>query len=193
MKCAYCESKECYRGKDCFDYREKSKSAYEADPEAVHISGIATSIESDGYMKWCRMEEVIEFAKRMGYSHIGIAFCVGMGREAEVTQRILEKHGFRVTSVCCKIGGIEKAEMNFKHIKPGRYEAICNSIGQAMILNEVGTDLNLIVGLCIGHDILFTKYSKAPVTTLIVKDRVLAHNPAGALFSGYYHRNVFGI
>ena len=31
-----------------------------------------------------------------------------------------------------------------------------------------------------GHDILFTKHSKAPVTTLAVKDRVLTHNPLGA-------------
>ena len=36
------------------------------------------------------------------------------------------------------------------------------------ILNEVGTDLNVIVGLCVGHDIAFTQHSKAPVTTLIV-------------------------
>lgn len=31
-----------------------------------------------------------------------------------------------------------------------------------------------------------TKHSQAPVTTLVVKDRVLAHNPAGALYSAYY-------
>jgi len=42
------------------------------------------------------------------------------------------------------------------------------------------------VGLCVGHDMLFTRHSRAPVTTLVVKDRVLAHNPAGALYSGYY-------
>lgn len=193
MKCAYCQDKECYQGKDCFGFRGKSKETYDKDPESTHISRIATSIESDGYMKWCRMEEVVEFARRMGYTHIGIAFCVGMGREAEAAQRILEKNGFRVTSVCCKMGGIEKSEMDFKHIRPERYEAICNSIGQAMALNEAGTDLNLIVGLCVGHDILFTRFSRAPVTTLVVKDRVLAHNPVGALYSGYYHRNKFGI
>lgn len=47
-----------------------------------------------------------------------------------------------------------------------------------MVLNDLQTDLNIIVGLCIGHDILFTKYSEAPVTTFIVKDRVTGHNPA---------------
>jgi len=193
MKCAYCHEKVCYQGKDCFGVKEKSLQAYKKDPESAHLSRVATSIESDGYMKWCRVEEVIVFAKRMGYHHLGIAFCVGMGREAEILQKILEKEGFKVSSVCCKMGGIEKSELDFKHIKTQRYEAICNSIGQARALNEAGTELNLIVGLCIGHDILFTRYSEAPVTTVVVKDRVMAHNPVGALYSGYYHRNRFGI
>ncbi len=193
MKCAYCQDKACYQGKDCFGRKIEDLEAYRENPQDTRISRVATSIESDGYMKWCRVEEVIEFARRMGYSHLGIAFCVGMGREAETLQRILEKEGFKVTSVCCKMGGIEKSELGFKHIKEGRYEAICNSMGQARALNEAGTELNLIVGLCIGHDILFTKYSQAPVTTVVVKDRVMAHNPAGALYSGYYHRNKFGI
>ena len=192
MRCAYCQNKECYQGKDCFGYKEKSFDVIKADEKAMKISEVATSIESDGYMKWCRIYEVIEFAKRMDFSHIGIAFCIGMGKEAEALQKILEKYGFEVTSVCCKMGGIMKEELGFKKIKPERKESICNSIGQAMALNEAKTELNLIVGLCVGHDIVFSMYSKAPVTTVVVKDRVLAHNPAGALYSGYYRRNVFG-
>ena len=62
-------------------------------------------------------------------------------------------------------------------------EVICNPVGQAAILNRAGTELNLLVGLCLGHDMLFNKHSAAPVTTVIVKDRVLANNPAGALYS----------
>jgi len=193
MKCAYCHEKECYQGKDCFGVREESLQAYKDDPGSARLSQVATSIESDGYMEWCRVEEVVEFAKRMGFRHLGIAFCVGMGFEAETLQRILEKEGFQVSSVCCKMGGIEKSELDFKHIRPQRYEAICNSIGQARALSQAGTELNLIVGLSVGHDILFTKYSEAPVTTVVVKDRVMAHNPVGAIYSGYYHRNRFGI
>ncbi len=69
---------------------------------------------------------------------------------------------------------------------------MCNPIGQAAILNAEETELNIIIGLCIGHDILFTEHSDAPVTTLAVKDRVLAHNPLGAVYSRYYLKNVFG-
>ena len=68
------------------------------------------------------------------------------------------------------------------------FEATCNPVGQALLLEEEGTDLNVILGLCLGHDVLFTKHSKAPVTTLAVKDRVLAHNPLGVIYSGYYRR-----
>ena len=39
--------------------------------------------------------------------------------------------------------------------------------------------MNFLVGLCVGHDSLFIKYSEAPRTTLVTKDRVLAHNPVG--------------
>jgi uncharacterized metal-binding protein len=75
-------------------------------------------------------------------------------------------------------------------VKKGSYEAICNPILQAKLLNEQKTDLNVIVGLCVGHDSLFIKYSDALVTTLITKDRVLGHNPAAALYTSnfYYQR-----
>ncbi len=191
MKCAYCGNKVCYQGKDCFGIADESRALFFKDEGSRKISQVATSIESDGYMKWCRVYEVVEFAKRMGYRKIGIAFCVGMGREAEVLSRILEKEGFEVVSVCCKMGGIMKEELGFKKIREERPEAICNSIGQALLLNREKTELNLIVGLCVGHDIVFTRYSDAPVTTVVVKDRVLAHNPVGALYSGYYAKNVF--
>jgi uncharacterized metal-binding protein len=76
-------------------------------------------------------------------------------------------------------------------VAPGRHESICNPILQARILNAEKTDLNVIVGLCVGHDSLFIKHSRALVTTLITKDRVLAHNPAGALYtSGFYYQRL---
>ena len=73
-------------------------------------------------------------------------------------------------------------------MRPQEKESVCNPVGQAKVLNEVGTEMNVIVGLCVGHDMLFQMYSRAPVTTLIVKDRVLAHSPAGAIYSSYYRR-----
>ena len=61
-------------------------------------------------------------------------------------------------------------------------DIMCNPILQAKTLNNEKTQLNVVIGLCVGHDSLFYKYSDALTTTLITKDRVLAHNPAGALY-----------
>lgn len=80
---------------------------------------------------------------------------------------------------------VKIAEIQRK-IKEDNYEAMCNPIMQAKVLKEKDTEINIVVGLCIGHDILFNKHSHVVTTTLIVKDRILAHNPIGALYSPYY-------
>ena len=67
------------------------------------------------------------------------------------------------------------------------FEAGCNPVVQAAVLNSEELDLHIIVGLCIGHDIQFNMHSRAPTTTLIVKDRVTGHNPVISLYSGYHH------
>lgn len=69
---------------------------------------------------------------------------------------------------------------------------MCNPILQAQDLNAAGTELNVVVGLCVGHDSLFYKYAEAPTTTLITKDRVLGHNPAAALYTAktYYYSKL---
>ena len=188
MKCEKCGHHDCYGGKDCFELRESSMSAY-LDPETLALTRTATALESRYYNKLTRVEEVMRFAEEMGWSHIGIAFCIGLAEEAKVLAEVL-KPQFRVTAACCKTGGIEKEELSLLKIIPERTEAMCNPVAQAIRMNEAGTDLNLIVGLCVGHDIIFTKNSRAPVTTLIVKDRVLAHNPVGALQSGYWRKKL---
>jgi uncharacterized metal-binding protein len=187
MNCAECDDKECYQGKDCIGI--KAEVIYNYQEPDLKIARTSAFIESHYYMKLTRIEELREFAKRTGYAHLGIAFCIGLADEAKILAKILRK-GFKVTSVCCKVCGIEKKRFNLKKINAKRQEAMCNPIGQAMILNREKTDLNIIVGLCIGHDILFTKHSEAPVTTLIVKDRVLGHNPVAALYSGYYRKRL---
>jgi uncharacterized metal-binding protein len=45
------------------------------------------------------------------------------------------------------------------------------------------------VGLCIGHDTIFMKYSKAPIICLIAKDRAICHNSAAPLYAPHYFSN----
>jgi uncharacterized metal-binding protein len=166
------------------------------DSDKRRISQEAAKVEAIGYCKWSRVEETMEFADRIGAKKLGIAYCIGLKREAGILARIYEKNDFDVVSVCCKAGSIPKEEVGLRDedkIRPGTYEAVCNPIGQAGVLNAEETGLNVIVGLCVGHDSLFIKHSKALVTCLVTKDRVLAHNPVGALYTSesYYSKKLF--
>jgi uncharacterized metal-binding protein len=127
----------------------------------------AAQTEAGGYCEQTRLEEIMGFAERCGFKKLGVAFCAGFKKEAEILTRVLTHNGFTVDSAVCKNGSIPKEELGLsdsEKVRPGTYEPMCNPIGQAMILNRAGTALNLILGLCGGHDSLCIKYSEAPVT-----------------------------
>ncbi len=150
----------------------------------------AAEVESEGYLKDCRVEEVIKFANKLGMKKLGIATCVGLLRESRTLAKILRSHGFEVHGVACKVGAIPKTEVGIDKKCEEIGVSMCNPIMQAQLLNEAGTELNLVVGLCVGHDSLFYKYSEALTTTVVTKDRVLGHNPAAALYTAesYYSK-----
>ncbi|MCE5214618.1 MAG: DUF1847 domain-containing protein [Methanobacterium sp.] len=187
LNCALCPNKECYQGKDCLENKEEIKKNYQK--YEISVIQTAANIEAEYYMNKTRIEEIILFSKKMNYKKIGLAFCIGLEKEAKEIYNIFKEH-FKVYSTCCKISGMDKTEFKLDKIDENHYEAMCNPIGQAIFLNQEKTDLNIIIGLCIGHDILFTEHSQAPVTTLAVKDRVLAHNPLGAIYSKYHREKI---
>ena len=140
-----------------------------------------------------RIVEICEFAKKMAYERLGLAFCIGLSKEARLVTEILESHGFDVVSVLCKAGrttkdliGLEESEMIFQ----GTDEAMCNPVYQAKLLNHEKSEFNIMLGLCVGHDSLFFKYAEAPTTVLAVKDRVTGHNPLAAIYlsESYYRK-----
>ena len=204
--CAYCTVQACYKGefehlpgfcpmKNLADVVEQAREEMFNNEISRELATRASMVEAEGYMRWPRLREIMEYSRKLGIKRIGIAFCIGLRREANYASQALENAGFEVYSVCCKVGGINKLDLGIPKeftLRKGDYEAICNPIGQAMILNALETELNVVIGLCVGHDSLFYRYSKAPVVTLIAKDRVTRHNPAAVLYTGYYQR-IFGI
>ncbi len=144
--------------------------------------------------RWTRVEDTVALAKMMGWEKIGIGTCIGLLHEANSLAAILQAQGLEPFSVCCKAGSIDKLELGIEEkykVRPGSFEPACNPIAQAMLLNKARTDMNVIVGLCVGHDMLFAKYSEAPVTTLVCKDRVTGHNPAAALYGqNFYYKRL---
>jgi len=189
--CASCDDHVCSDGVDCYDAAERVKQLYEnADDKEMRLVRTAAAIESMGYMRWPRAWEIIRFAKEAGFKHLGIAFCIGMQEEARAYAEVLELD-FEVSSVCCKVCGIPKADYGLRQLDPDRAEeSMCSPLGQAQLLNEAGCDMNIVMGLCVGHDALFTAHCKAPVTTLIAKDRVLGHNPVAAIYSRYWRKQL---
>jgi uncharacterized metal-binding protein len=183
MDCIDCDGKAC---KDvdldstpaACPRREAEAALAEADRIRTTDAEVKTyaergkAVETQGYGQWPRVQELVEFAGRMDMRHIGIAFCVGLREESASLADVLRAHGFELTSVACTVNGG------------------CNPVGQALVLNQAGTDLNVVMGLCMGDDILFNKYAQAPTTTLVVKDRVTCHNPCGPLMNRYWRRKL---
>jgi uncharacterized metal-binding protein len=166
------------------------------DEETRKAALVSAQVEGEGYCKWTRVEEVIEFSKRMGYRKLGIANCIGLMEQANLFTRVLESHGFEVISVACKSGNIPKENIGLadaEKVKPGGFEPMCNPVAQAELLNAHGAEFNIVMGLCIGHDSLFFKHAKGLSTVLIAKDRVLGHNPIAALQNAdMYYSRIWG-
>lgn len=183
---------------------EAAFQKYTGDDFDARLARVAAKVEGLCYQpvpgsdavnaRWTRVEDTIALAKLMGFSRIGIGTCVGLLDETQRLTDILIAQGFEVLSVCCKAGSIDKLSLQLKEedkVRPGSFEPACNPIAQAELLNQAGTDMNIIVGLCVGHDMLFNKYSAAPTTTLVVKDRVTGHNPAAVLYGqNFYYKRL---
>jgi len=174
----------------------KASRLYEETEELREMARAAAIVEATGYMKWTRIEDTMEFARLMGFKKVGIACCAGLRREGALLVDILKKNDFEVVSVICKTGAVPKEKLGLtdnQKIHPGQFEAMCNTVAQAMLLDSAGSQLNILVGLCVGHDSIFMKTSKAPVTVLVAKDRVLCHNPVAAIYNhqAYYRKKLY--
>lgn len=189
LRCTICQTKDCVGGKDCLGDAARHRGLY--DIRGVRqIHEAASAIEARHYCQEPRIREIILFAQEMGYRKLGLAFCVGLAEEARIIAEILGQE-FNVVSVCCKVCGLDKKSFGLEQIDPTRKrETMCNPAGQATLLNESETELNILCGLCVGHDAIFSMVAHAPITTLIAKDRVLGHNPIAAIYSRYTRRTL---
>jgi uncharacterized metal-binding protein len=140
-----------------------------------------------------RIQETMEFAAKLGYKKLGLAFCGGLQKEAGMVADIIEAHGFTLASVACNCGAVPKERIGIRDgekVRPGSLETMCNPLLQAEILNRERTELNIVLGLCVGHDALFLKHANAYSTVLATKDRVTGHNPLAAVYTAhsYYQK-----
>ncbi|WP_041795100.1 DUF1847 domain-containing protein [Pararhodospirillum photometricum] len=197
LSCADCRQLHCHRHDKRYPgfcptesldphEREDLVDLYSSDGPDGRLARAAAEVEGAYYGKLTRVEETVAFARRLGVTRIGIASCLGLIEETRVLVRIIKLAGFETVAALCKVGSVDKTEIGIPEtlkIKQGGFEACCNPVLQARLLNRENTGLNIIMGLCVGHDALFCRHAEAPTTTLVVKDRVLGHNPVACLYT----------
>lgn len=195
LSCSECGQLHCYRrDKKSPDFclsaaldnaqREETVEAYRGDSADARVARAAAEVEGLYYCQISRVEEIVAFAKRINATRIGIASCLGLIEETRIFAKVLRAASLEPYTVLCKVGSVDKTEIGIPEelkVQSGSFEACCNPILQAQLLNQEATQLNVIMGLCVGHDSLFAKHSDALVTTLVTKDRVTGHNPVATL------------
>jgi len=175
IDCVSCLDRACLRGEPCGRGLETlSPPALSRREKRTYVSGQDVAAEKDPRL--CRIAELTHFGLDMGITRIGLAFCRELFHEIDVLVPLLSRF-FTVVPVCCRVGPPELGET-------------CRPLVQAAVLERAKTELNVIAGLCLGSDLLFTSRSHAPVTTLFVRDRDLAHNPIGAIYTRYHQETL---
>ncbi|MDR2422971.1 MAG: DUF1847 domain-containing protein [Deltaproteobacteria bacterium] len=203
FSCSECQTRNCYRHDSRFpkfcltennqEIADETRGLYAGEGLDAKVARAAAELEAEYYGRLTRLEETVVFAVKLGAKKMGVASCLSFLDESAIYAKAARSAGLEVMTVGCKVGSMDKTEIGLPESHkfcPGEMEACCNPILQAKVLNDWDSDVNVSMGLCVGHDYLFTKHSKAPAVTLAVKDRVLGHNPMAAIYNSklFYSR-----
>lgn len=178
MNCTTCDDKVCRKQQTSCDRESFEKAEvigrYKEAANSEIVKAAAELVDSGRAGTLSRIEEIIEFAKRMNYQKLGLAYCYGMEKYAKAIETLLTDEWFDVSAVSCSVGGLKQSEVNEASCI---HKVSCNPLGQAEQLNAEKVDLTLVVGICLGHDILLNRTLIMDFTTLVVKDRKNNHAP----------------
>ncbi len=178
MTCTSCDDKVCRKQQNSCTLESFNKSElieqYRNSSNSEIVKAAAELVDSGRAGTLSRIEEIVEFAKLMNYQKLGIAYCYGMEQEAKVIEKLMADEWFDVAAISCSVGGLKQSEVNSASCI---HKVSCNPLGQAQQLNAEEVDLTLVVGICMGHDIILNRNLKMDFTTLVVKDRKHNHAP----------------
>jgi len=174
MDCTKCTLKGCRKSAPCFDRSNEYLESYTSQENQLYTKAASELIDNGRADTLTRLEEIVEYSKLQGYTSIGVAYCYGMEKEAILLREYLEQEGYKPTMVSCTVDGVKESQIDTSKTQN---TVSCNPLGQANILNSTGVQFTILMGLCLGHDILLQKNLKMDFTTFIVKDRVTRHNP----------------
>jgi uncharacterized metal-binding protein len=181
MDCTQCAPKFCRKSSTCgaeqFD-RNQLASQYAEEQNQQIVQAASLLVDNGRAGSLSRLQEIIEFVKSMKYHKIGLAYCYGMENDAITLKDVFRKEGLRLQTVSCTVGGLSESDV---HSASCDLHVSCNPIGQAQQLNAEGTEFVILMGICLGHDILLQRNPTVDFTTFVVKDRVFNHQPLTAL------------
>ncbi len=181
MNCTVCRKRKCRDTQSCgaesFSTDEVLGKYEETENQKI-VQAAASLVDNGRAGSLSRLEEIVEFVKIMKYQKPGLAYCYGMENEAVLVKEYFKQNGIRLSTVVCTVGGIEQSTVNKESCI---HNVSCNPLGQAEQFNRDGADFVIIMGICLGHDILLQRHLKTDFTTFIVKDRINHHNPIAAL------------
>jgi uncharacterized metal-binding protein len=181
MDCIQCLPKHCRSTSSCgaerFDRDELVAEYTETNNQQI-VESAAALVDNGRAGSLSRLQEIIAFVKSMDYKKVGLAYCYGMEKEAKDLKEVFRTEGLRMQSVSCTVGGVRQNEVNGSSCN---LNVSCNPLGQAHQLNAEGVDFVILMGICLGHDILLQRNLTADFTTFVVKDRVFQHHPIAAL------------
>lgn len=181
MDCTNCVAKSCRDSESCGNEKFETKvviTDYHKPRNQKILQAAASLVDNGKAGNLSRLQEIIAFIKTMDYKKVGLAYCYGMEKDAKLLKKIFKTEEIRLQTVSCTVGGINQNEIDNNNCTE---KVSCNPIGQAKQLNSSSVDFVLIMGICLGHDILLQRNLKADFTTFVVKDRVFSHAPLKAL------------
>ncbi len=178
MDCTQCLSKGCRKNNACTSDKHLYIEEY-ANPKNQSITKAASKLVDNGRAgKLNRLEEIIEYCQIRGHNYLGVAYCYGMEKEATTLRKTLKQAGFKLEMVSCTVDGLSETELDKMKTKK---TVSCNPLGQTNVLNRKGVQFTILMGLCLGHDVILQNSLKMDHTVFVVKDRVLNNNPIQAL------------
>ena len=92
---------------------DKEKVLAQYTEEERKIMEAAAYVEATFYMQYTRIQETAEFARQMGYTKIGLAFCIGISDEAKLCWKpISPKKASRSPPSAARIVGFPKTSLD---------------------------------------------------------------------------------
>jgi uncharacterized metal-binding protein/rhodanese-related sulfurtransferase len=174
LDCTKCAQKGCRNGAPCTDNSASYIGEYHTAQNAPVVHAASALVDGGRAGTLTRLEEIAEYCRIRGFKKIGVAYCYALEKEALSLKNYLLQEGFSPLMVSCTVDGVTESAVD-----PDKTDSSisCNPIGQARAINRSGAQFAVLMGLCLGHDILLQKNLTMDFTVFAVKDRVTGHHP----------------